>query len=72
MQEMQRQRETQEAKIKSFLTDAQKKKYDELQEERRQRMGGQGGGFGGFGGGQGAPQGGQGQGAPQGNRPVNN
>ena len=74
MEQMQKQREAQDAKIKSFLTDAQKKTYDELQEQRRQRQG-----QGGFGGGQGAPQGGfgggrpqGGQGAPQGGRPRNN
>ena len=56
MEQMQKQRQAQEAKIKSFLTDDQKKKYDEAQEQRRQQrqqQGGQGGfgGFGGFGGG---------------------
>lgn len=56
MEQMQKQRQAQEAKIKSFLTDDQKKKYDEVQEQRRQQrqqQGGQGGfgGFGGFGGG---------------------
>ena len=55
-EQMQKQRQAQEAKIKSFLTDDQKKKYDEAQEQRRQQrqqQGGQGGfgGFGGFGGG---------------------
>ena len=56
MEQMQKQRAAQEAKIKSFLTDDQKKKYDEIQEQRRQQrqqggQGGFGGGFGGFGGG---------------------
>ena len=57
MEQMQKQRQAQEAKIKSFLTDDQKKKYDEAQEQRRQQrqqqggQGGFGGGFGGFGGG---------------------
>ena len=60
-EQMQKQRQAQDAKIKSFLTDAQKKTYDELQEQRRQRQG-----QGGFGGGQGAPQGGFGGGRPQG------
>ena len=55
-EQMQKQRAAQEAKIKSFLTDDQKKKYDEIQEQRRQQrqqggQGGFGGGFGGFGGG---------------------
>ena len=74
MEQMQKQRQAQDAKIKSFLTDAQKKTYDELQEQRRQRQG-----QGGFGGGQGAPQDGfgggrpqGGQGGPQGGRPRNN
>ena len=66
MEEMQKQRQAQDAKIKSFLTDAQKKTYDELQEQRRQRQGQGGFGGGGFGGGQGAPQGGFGGGRPQG------
>ena len=58
MEQMQKQREAQEKKIKSFLTDDQKKKYDEIQEQRRQQrgQGGQGGFGGGFGGGM--PQGG--------------
>lgn len=71
MEQMQKQRAAQEAKLKSFLTDEQKKKYDAIQEERRQqRQNGQGGGFGGgmpmggFGGG--APMGGFGGGAPMG------
>lgn len=57
MEQMQKQRQAQETKIKSFLTDDQKKKYDEVQEQRRQQrqqqagQGGFGGGFGGFGGG---------------------
>jgi len=68
MEQMQKQREAQEAKLKSFLTDDQKKKYDEIQEQRRQQrqqggQGGFGGGMGGFGGG--APQGGFGGGRPQ-------
>jgi len=57
MEQMQKQREAQEAKIKSFLTDDQKKAYDKAQQERRERM--QQGGMGGFGGGFGGPQGGQ-------------
>ena len=62
MEQMQKQREAQEAKIKSFLTDDQKKKYDEIQEQRRQQRGQ--GGMGGFGGGM--PQGGGfGGGRPQ-------
>lgn len=65
MEQMQKQRQAQEAKIKSFLTDDQKKKYDEIQEQRRQQrqQGGQGGFGGGFGGGM--PQGGFGGGRPQ-------
>ena len=64
MEQMQKQRQAQEAKIKSFLTDEQKKKYDEAQEQRRQQRGQGGqGGFGGFGGGM--PQGGFGGGRPQ-------
>ena len=64
-EQMQKQRAAQEAKIKSFLTDDQKKKYDEIQEQRRQQrqQGGQGGFGGGFGGGM--PQGGFGGGRPQ-------
>ena len=65
MEQMQKQRAAQEAKIKSFLTDDQKKKYDEIQEQRRQQrqQGGQGGFGGGFGGGM--PQGGFGGARPQ-------
>lgn len=52
MEQFRKQREVQEAKIKSILTEAQYKKYQEQQAERQQRMG-QGGGFGG---GQAAPR----------------
>ncbi len=68
MEQMQKQREAQEKKLKSYLTEDQIKKYDEAQAARREQMqqmqqngGGFGGGFGG-----GMPQGGFGGfGAPQ-------
>ncbi|MCQ2057811.1 MAG: hypothetical protein MJY75_06355 [Bacteroidaceae bacterium] len=61
MEQMQKQREAQEKKLKSYLTEDQIKKYDEAQAARREQMQQNGGGFGGgFGGGM--PQGGFGGG----------
>ncbi|MBO7247715.1 MAG: hypothetical protein J6V02_05155 [Bacteroidaceae bacterium] len=56
MERFQKQREAQEAKLKTILTEAQFKKYQDQQAEMRANGGGFGGGFGG---GQGMP-GGQG------------
>lgn len=56
MERFQKQREVQEAKLKTILTEAQFKKYQDQQAEMRANGGGFGGGFGG---GQGMP-GGQG------------
>ncbi len=54
MEQFRKQREAQEAKLKSILTEAQFKKYQEMQAERQQR--GQGGFGGGANRGQGAPR----------------